>query len=338
MCAYGRAATMEHQRLGHGRGIDPDAARRAAVGELVEIASCCDWGDLPMQWHSPIAVGRDGWAPDRLNGFSLAQRSARADWNRSMDGLDWIPPDSDPHQPIAWLLANEQTTDRDVLVPADAVVIGRKEFGGADAVSVADTNGCAAAPTLDAARLSALFELVERDATGLWWYGRQPCHVVTPETDERYHAIAQHLHERARQILVLDITSDIRIPTLVAIAADLDGSHLIMGFGCRLSRHDALQVALIELMQIELKLAMAREEDLELPDLEPWFQEVGMIDVPSGPGSGADDQSLMRDQEESRLPVARVHDATCGEGRKGFELKILNKKDLRYARFPSSPL
>ena len=34
---------------------------------------------------------------------------------------------------------------------------------------------------------------------------------------------------------------------------------------------------------------------------------------------------------------ARVHDATCGEGRKGFELKILNKKDLRYARFPPRP-
>ena len=40
---------------------------------------------------------------------------------------------------------------------------------------------------------------------------------------------------------------------------------------------------------------------------------------------------------QKELTTTRVHDATCGEGRKGFELKILNKKDLRYARFPPRP-
>ena len=35
--------------------------------------------------------------------------------------------------------------------------------------------------------------------------------------------------------------------------------------------------------------------------------------------------------------ITRVHDATCGEGRKGFELKTLHDKDLQDARFPPRP-
>ena len=59
-------------------------------------------------------------------------------------------------------------------------------------------------------------------------------------------------------------------------------------------------------------------------------------------GSSATITSTPRSRRKSSLPPkvvfsARVHDATCGEGRKGFELKILNKKDLRYARFPPRP-
>ena len=46
---------------------------------------------------------------------------------------------------------------------------------------------------------------------------------------------------------------------------------------------------------------------------------------------------FVRDARITMIYEGRVHDATCGEGRKGFELKILNKKDLRYARFPPRP-
>ena len=40
---------------------------------------------------------------------------------------------------------------------------------------------------------------------------------------------------------------------------------------------------------------------------------------------------------DAMTETTRVHDATCGEGRKGFELKTFHDKDLQDARFPPRP-
>lgn len=281
--AFPEAATLRHERLGHGRGGDAASARRSAIGELVEIASCCDWGDLAVRWHSPGAVGDDGWGPARLNGFSRVQHADRDAWNHRLAGLDWIPPAADPGVEIEWIPADEATTGRTILVPADAVVIGRREAGDPAAVSVADTSGCAAGPTCAAAQASALLELAERDATGRWWYGRRPCPVLRGGVSVLAQEIEHFLERLGRSLWLLDITSDLGIPTIAALAADANGSHVSAGFAARLHRHDAINAALGELMQMDLKIAISRKHGQDLADLETWFGDVGMADVPAGP-------------------------------------------------------
>ena len=64
--------------------------------------------------------------------------------------------------------------------------------------------------------------------------------------------------------------------------------------------------------------------------LQKWFLGIALI---VNARKSLSSCQLARDLDMTH----RVHDATCGEGRKGFELKILNKKDLRYARFPPRP-
>lgn len=281
--AFPVAATLEHKRLGHGRGLSIEEARRSATGELVEIASCCDWGDLDLEWQTPASVGQEGWDSLALNGFSDAQYDNRDEWNAKFEGLDWIPYRPDPDEKIGWLKAKHATSGRSVLVPADSVIIGRRERNDLAAVAVADTNGCAAGSTPDAARLSALYELIERNATGSWWYGERKCPALETREWPLLETIETHLKKRRRQLQVLDITSDIPIPSVAALASDPDGSFLSMGFGTSLNKQDAVQSAMTELMQIELKISIDRHHRKDMTtNLKIWLDEVRMEDVPLG--------------------------------------------------------
>lgn len=276
---FPEAATIKHRRLGHGRGHDKSSAHASAIGELIEIASCSNWGDLNLEWAQPLKVGDGGWDPCEMNGFSEDQCLRREKWNRTLEHLDWIPPRHDSREPIAWVTAKEGLSNRHILIPADAAVIGLHDNSDDAAVSVADTNGCAAGPTPVAARLSALLELVERDATGRWWYGSQKARYVSTNGCPYATEIADHLLERGRCLRLLDITSDIALPTIAALAADPDGACVSIGVGTKLHFDVALQAALSELIQSEMRIAAALASRFVSPDLEAWFDEVSMADI-----------------------------------------------------------
>ena len=52
------------------------------------------------------------------------------------------------------------------LSPADFLLIGRREAGEEEAVAVADSNGCAAAPNIAEAKLRASLELIGKRRGG----------------------------------------------------------------------------------------------------------------------------------------------------------------------------
>lgn len=267
------AAEPEQGRLGHGAGPDPALALLRATGEMIEIASCCAWGDEPLVTATIAEVGADGWAPDVLSGFSDDQRADRVAWNQRLAGLDWIPADADRSCRIAWIEAACLLSGKPVLVPADSVLIGRR-IGDADAVAIADTNGCAAGETPAGALRSALFELVERDATGRWWYGRQKAFRLAADRAGVPGPVIANLHERGRELRLLDITSDLDVPTVAAIGIDRDGAHVAAGFAARADMAGAAQAAVTELMQMELKIAFARSVDDPDPGLAAWLREI----------------------------------------------------------------
>jgi ribosomal protein S12 methylthiotransferase accessory factor len=268
------AAESEEGRLGHGADPDMSAALRRATGEMVEIASCCAWGDERLHTASIAEVGSDGWSPVVLSGFSDDQRKGRDAWNRKLEGLDWIPPEADPHRPIEWIRAECLHSGQPVLVPADCVLIGRRIIGDVEAVGVADTNGCAAGEVPEDALHSALFELIERDATGRWWYGRATARPIAPEWVGLDRRILSSMQERARVLRLLDITSEIGVPTVAALGSDRNGTHVAAGFATRMKITAAAQAAITELMQMELKVAFARSRDSLDPGLQTWFAEV----------------------------------------------------------------
>lgn len=311
------AATLDHDRLGHGRGITTAEARRGAIGELVEVASCCDWGDLEVQRYAAGKTGKNTWGLALLNGFSQAQRAHRQDWNIRLKGLDRIGPDVDPNRDIEWLSACDAFSGNTIFVPKAAVVLSHRTIEDQDSFCVADTNGCAAGATLVSAQLSAVCELVERDALALWWYGGRAGSALAPRHNALAAKVAHTLRQQNRNLHLFDITSDLGIPTVAALASDTNGRCLSAGFATRLVHGDAIAHSLKELMQMELKTMMTLAGNIASPELDTWFASASLEDAPqissntTGPKLTAAGNLKLPPLEALRICLARIRRVGC---------------------------
>src|SRR3974390_2620279 len=82
-----------------------------------------------------------------------------------------------------------------------------------------DSNGCAAGNTREEAIVQGFLELIERDAYAIWWYNRlQRREVDLDQSDDSYvRDLKTQLAGSGRRLWVLDVTSDLGIPTFVAL-------------------------------------------------------------------------------------------------------------------------
>jgi ribosomal protein S12 methylthiotransferase accessory factor len=117
----------------------------------------------------------------------------------------------------------------------------------------ADSNGCAAGNTVAEAIVQGFLELVERDAYAIWWYNRlHRREVDLSRFDDSYiRDLHMQLAESERRLWVLDVTSDLGIPTFVAITHWMQNGaeNIEFGSGAHFDARIALLRALTELNQ-----------------------------------------------------------------------------------------
>jgi oxazoline/thiazoline synthase len=117
----------------------------------------------------------------------------------------------------------------------------------------ADSNGCAAGNTLAEAIVQGFLELVERDAYAIWWYNQsQRRQVDLDQFEDSYiRDLRYQLAETGRRLWVLDVTSDLAIPSFVAITHWMDEGreNIEFGSGAHFDARIALLRALTELNQ-----------------------------------------------------------------------------------------
>ena len=221
-----------------GSGPTPQRAFEACVGEGVEYLSQFRHADDPVE-TGPLAVYGD--APDldvkRFITETLAASAIDAD------------------RPIAWVAANRLSDGAKMRFPLDLCY--RRRASEQDFIPPLKlSSGCAAGATVEAATLRALLELVERDAVALWWRGGRRGRSIAPETEATGAAaelLAQIRQGKSdRKTWLLDITTDIDIPAVVALSAGLDGFGFAFGLGARLNLAEAARAAVFELCQVEL--------------------------------------------------------------------------------------
>ncbi len=111
--------------------------------------------------------------------------------------------------------------------------------------------GCAAGPDHLTATVSALLELIERDAVALWWRGGRRARLLPGD-----HGTAVLARLRGgitrRRSWFLDITNDSTVPVVVAASCNDDGHGLCCGFAARPTLGGAAEAAAREMMQMEL--------------------------------------------------------------------------------------
>jgi ribosomal protein S12 methylthiotransferase accessory factor len=115
-----------------------------------------------------------------------------------------------------------------------------------------NSNGHAAGNCLEEAILQGFLELAERDAVSIWWYNRIPRPRVDLArfSDPYFAALEAHYRALGYRLWVLDITTDLAIPSFVALAHSTEHGRWCVGFGCHLESRLGVQRALTELNQL----------------------------------------------------------------------------------------
>ncbi len=161
---------------------------------------------------------------------------------------------------LAMLETVDLVTGAQVLVPAQEVYLDCAAVLTERLHRDAGSTGCAVGPDRDSAIATALWECVERDALALWWHGQRQGGLLPLELiDAHQPRLFWWLHQRSRVTRLLDITTDIGLPVVAAVASDPDGRVVATGSAARPMLEDAALAAVTEMVQAEVSLNHARE-------------------------------------------------------------------------------
>ena len=205
-----------------------------------------------------------------------------------------------------------------------------------------NTNGLASGNTIEEAIFHALSEVIERDAWSLVESTRNTGPAVVGIDDPVIQDMQKKFADAQVEVTIRDITSDIGIPTIAAVADDVllkDPSLLTIGIGTHTSARIAVMRALTEVAQSRLTQIHGAREDTTIADLRKkmgyerakringyWYRDNGTVDYATIPSSDTDDfkkdinniiaalekQGLDRvividlTREEISIPVVRV--------------------------------
>ena len=235
-----------------GKGASDLQARVSCLAEAVERYSCGLQGGEKRRRARLGEIGEPVIDPRELLLFSDRQYRDRDALNRAQGrGFNWVPARFDPDRAIDWSPAWSLTHQRAVWLPTAFCYFGYRRHRDHEFCH-ADSNGCAAGNTLEEAIQQGFFELVERDACALWWYNRvgRPGIDLATFDDPFFGTMTASLAAVDRDVVALDITSDLGIPTVMAVSwRRADGGRIHLGLGCHLEPRLAVSRALAELNQ-----------------------------------------------------------------------------------------
>ena len=278
-----------------GKGTTAAAARMSALAEAVERYSAVRQGDEPTMAGSYRDLAQWAVHPDTLQLYDRRQFRDRARWNASHSEAHWVCEPFDVEAPREWTPVWSLTANEQRLVPTALMYLhyGRT---GASAELLADSNGNAAGSCLEEAVIQGFLELVERDATAMWWYNRtvQPGLDLASFDEPWLERTLADYGRIGRRVWALDLTSDLGIPVVAAFSARTDGgpSRPAFGLGAHFDPRIALRRAVTEMGQLfgaVLAAAPSGPDPAVEPDLLAWWRAAdelspGYLSPAPGPG------------------------------------------------------
>jgi oxazoline/thiazoline synthase len=282
----GPSETVHELRAGlsggsFGKGSTAEQGEASALMEAMERYSGIFQGDeIRAKRRFTDFPSGDAIPPNDVLLFSEAQLRQGAAGMPASNEPDAMPAVFDRSARIEWSPVWSLRDARFKHLPTSLLYF----FYRGAAAFAADSNGCAAGNTLEEAMVQGFLELVERDAYAIWWYNR----VQRPELDlgqfddPFVRDLQNRLAQADRWLWVLDITSDLGIPTFVAITHWMQNGreNIEFGSGAHFDARIALLRALTELNQ---------------------FLSLGLMGGGTGEKSSLDGSTPLRLQDHSYL-------------------------------------
>lgn len=172
-------------------------------------------------------------------------------------GPHWPFTAPSPELPLRWVSAWSLTRGREVLVPAQFVYLPYAPLPGEPTLALHTSSGLACGLTRAEAVLSALCEVIERDAFMIFWL----CRLAAPRVDWPGSAglraeIAGRYLRPGLTYHVLDFTTDIGVPCCFAAVVEEGSAHVAMAVGAaaRPVGEAAIRKAIMESVQTRVWL------------------------------------------------------------------------------------
>jgi bacteriocin biosynthesis cyclodehydratase domain-containing protein len=245
-----------------GKGKTKLQATVGCIAEAIERYNCtfatqeeirCLYEDIKHEAIHPYSL---------LN-FSEWQYDNREEINAHRVGFNRIPKRYDGSA-IGWTAVHSMTHDQVRYIPSSYCYLSYP-FENDVEICPGNSNGCASGNSLEEAIFYALLELVERDSVAIWWYNRikRPRVNLDCFNDLSFHQIQETFKKNNRELFVLDITTDLRIPCYVAVSWKSDGTQIFFGTGSHLQSRVGVARAISELNQIMIRAKTPKNVDLK---------------------------------------------------------------------------
>lgn len=237
-----------------GKGSTREQSEVSALCEAVERYSGAFHGDeiRVRKCFRDLAAGEEAIHPNDVQLFSDHQLDNAQSINAMGHLYNVVPPRLDTNVEIDWTPVWSLTQHRHRYLPTSMLYSMPAEQRGPSDL-VADSNGCAAGNTIEEAILQGFYELVERDAFAIWWYNhlQVPAVDLTSFDDDFINSATDYYARYDRELWLLDVTSDLGIPTFVALSnrPNATTEDIIYGAGAHADPRIAALRAMCELNQ-----------------------------------------------------------------------------------------
>jgi ribosomal protein S12 methylthiotransferase accessory factor len=226
-----------------GKGMTRSAAWASCLGEAAErySAGCWDPDELVLSRR------RD------LEGRSVHPAELVLYHPEQYPGLPYSPYDEESL--LRWVRGRSLIHGDSVWLPAIAVFMEYEVHSPEEFIMPVTSNGLAAGPTLADAVLSAIYELVERDATLIAWLNRLPGrrHDAASHPDADVRQLAKSYRRRGIELALYQLPTDHPVAVFLGIAfqkGGYGGPYATVGMGANLHPPSAARAAALEVGQV----------------------------------------------------------------------------------------
>lgn len=232
----------------YGKGVNATQSKASGLGETLERYAALYQGDEPLFLSKQSDLTVRHYDFNQLNPLSPRQYQAFAQPKLSASNkIRAVAPYDD--SPIHWLPCWSLSHNEAVHLPLTScfynLPFNDYRFGKWN------SNGCAAGNTKEEAILQGLYEVIERDAVGIWWYNQieRPSYDISLISPKNLSLLTDSL-QKTHDFWVIYLTTDVGVPVMAAIGQDKRSKTILFGFGCHLQPELAAQRALTELCQM----------------------------------------------------------------------------------------